>query len=174
MPRSPAQSPRAAKVTSPEGRKELHISNAQKHLHQSLDDLQREQKQHRSQEQRRAQDAKKLLAAADSAISDFEDGSQAWLKLGQQLDTALRQLGDIDNLFDALCDRTSDLSDRIVALTDPAGTPDSPSQPHEAQQPVEAHCDPVQDNEDTSNAPPSAAKPTATPEQQQSSGDVNG
>ena len=83
------------------------------------------------QAQRRAQDTKKLLAAADSAVSDFEEGSQAWLKLGQQLDTALRQLGDIDNLFDALCDKTADLSCRVVALSTPTSALDAVDQSEE-------------------------------------------
>ena len=85
------------------------------------------------QVQQRAKEAKKLLTAADSAITEFEEGSQAWLKLGKQLDTALRQLGDIDNLFDTLQARTSSLSQRIVALIAPADPPVSQALPPSGQ-----------------------------------------
>lgn len=90
------------------------------------------------QVQHRAKEAKKLLAAADSAITEFEEGSQAWLKLGKQLDTALRQLGDIDNLFDTLQARTSSLSQRIVALIAPADPPASQAVPPSGQPPQES------------------------------------
>lgn len=60
-----------------------------------------------------AKDASKLLAASGTALTDFEAAAAAWQQTSRELDSALREMGDVGHLLQVLQAEAAQLAEQV-------------------------------------------------------------